>query len=64
MMMSDYEFNDNDYQDDDDLYYLYGMSYDLEDAREFNQKMNGIMNENSIVSFADYIEDKFRGVLF
>ena len=62
--MIDYEFNDNDYQDEDDLYYLNGMSYDLEDAREFNQKMNGIMNENSIVSFADYIEDKFRGVLF
>ena len=48
--MIDYEFNDNDYQDEEDLYYLYGMSYDLEDAREFNQKMNGIMSENSIYS--------------
>ena len=64
--MIDYEFNDNDYQDEEDLYYLYGMSYDLEDAQELNQKMNGIiMNENNnIVSLSEYIEDKFEGVLF
>jgi hypothetical protein len=42
------------------------MLYDLEDAQELNQKMNGIiMNENNnIVSLSEYIEDKFEGVLF
>ena len=29
-----YEFNDNDYNDENDLYYLNGMSYDLEDELE------------------------------
>ena len=61
-----YEFNDDDYNDKDDLYYFGGMLYDLEDAQELNQKMNGIiMNENNnIVSLSEYIEDKFEGVLF
>jgi|TARA_R100001530_G_C4195361_1_gene123280 hypothetical protein len=61
-----YEFNDDDYNDKDDLYYFSGMLYDLEDAQELNQKMNGIiMNENNnIVSLSEYIEDKFEGVLF
>ena len=58
--MSDYEFNDNDYQDENDLYYLNGMSYDLEDARE--RRHNSLISKGfSTNTIADYVDEIYNG---
>ena len=57
--MSDYEFNDNDYQDENDLYYLNGMSYDLEDARE--RRHNSLISKGfSTNTIADYVDEIYN----
>ena len=57
--MSDYEFNDNDYQDENDLYYLNGMSYDLEDARE--RRHNSLISKGFYVdTIADYVDEIYN----
>ena len=55
-----YEFNDNDYQDENDLYYLNGMSYDLEDEleRQHNLLISKGFSTNTI---ADYVDEFYNG---
>jgi|TARA_R110000765_G_C18746126_1_gene587306 hypothetical protein len=54
-----YEINDNDYQDEDDLYYLNGMSYDLEDAREVRH--NSLISKGFYVdTIADYVDEIYN----
>lgn len=55
-----YEFNDNDYNDENDLYYLNGMSYDLED--ELERQHNLLISKGfSTDSIADYVDEFYNG---
>jgi hypothetical protein len=54
-----YEFNEDDYQDENDLYYLNGMSYDLEDARE--RRHNSLISKGfSTESISDYVDEIYN----
>ena len=54
-----YEFNEDDYQDENDLYYLNGMSYDLEDARE--RRHNLLISKGfSTNTIADYVDEIYK----
>ena len=54
-----YEFNDNDYQDENDLYYLNGMRYDLED--ELERRHNLLISKGfSTESISDYVDEIYN----
>ncbi len=58
--MDDYEINYNNIEQEEDLYYYLGLSFDVDDAKETLFKQRTAYAEQNVITIAEELEGIFK----